>query len=246
MNLNYFLWFDNLLIPYIFSITILIIVILGLFPRLICIFHSWVSYSVFYSMLIVEGGDQINIILTFLLIPICILDKRRNGWINILNDSKKKKTLLSINSMYALLFIKIQMAILYLNAGISKMFAPEWSNGTAVYYWFYDNMFGAPIWVQNSIGFLFKNDLTISLINWSVIFLEMGLFIAFFLNQKYKYLLLLLGLLFHFTIILIHGLPTFFLAMSAGLILYLSKVDLSIKENIINIKKSIQYAKKRI
>lgn len=111
---------------------------------------------------------------------------------------------------------------------------------------FYDNMFGAPIWVQNSIGFLFKNDLTISLINWSVIFLEVGLFIAFFLNQKYKYLLLLLGLLFHFTIILIHGLPTFFLAMSAGLILYLSKVDLSIKENIINIKKSIQYAKKRI
>jgi antimicrobial peptide system SdpB family protein len=245
LKLNYFLWFENLLVPYIFSILILIIVILGLLPRFFCIIHSWVSYSIFYSMLIVEGGDQINIILTFLLIPICILDKRKNSWIN-LHINQKKETFLSINSMYALFFIKVQMAILYLNAGVSKMFAPEWSNGTAVYYWFYDSMFGAPLWLQSSIGFLFKNDITISLINWSVIFLEIGLFSAIFLKQKHKYILLTLGLFFHFTIIIIHGLPTFFLAMTAGLILYLSKLDLSIKENIINIKKSIQYAKKRI
>lgn len=128
------------------------------------------------------------------------------------------------------------MAVLYFNAGISKIFAPEWSNGTAVYYWFNDNLFGAPLWLRESIGILFKNDISVSLINWSVIFLEIFLFIGLFLKQKYKYLLLGLGLSFHFLIIIIHGLPTFFLAMSAGLILYLSRLDVSLNKNILNIK----------
>lgn len=119
---------------------------------------------------------------------------------------------------------------------VAKIFAPEWSNGTAVYYWFNDSMFGAPLWVKNSIGFLFENGITVSIINWSVIFLEIGLFVAIFLKQRHKYLLFVLGVIFHFLIILIHGLPTFFMAMVAGLILYLVRLDMSIYENYLSIK----------
>lgn len=250
MKMNFFLWFDNIYIPYIFSIIALLIIIIGIYPKFLCFIHSWIAYSVFYSMLIVEGGDQINCILTLLLIPICFLDNRKNGWYKTNFLNKTEKSFLSLNAKYALLFIKIQMAVLYLNAGISKIFASEWSNGTAVYYWFYDNMFGAPIWIQNSLGFLFKNDISVSFINWGVIVLELLLFSALFLRQSYKYLFLIFGILFHFTIILIHGLPTFFLAMSAGLLLYLSRLDISIKQNILKIKNNYikikQYVIKRI
>lgn len=236
MHLNFYLWFDNILIPFMFSIIVLLVNVLGLYPRYMCFLQSWVAYSIFYSMLIVEGGDQINVILTFLLIPISILDNRKFGW-KIKKEPKAIDNILfKTNGKIVLLFIKIQMAILYLNAGIAKIFAPEWSNGTAVYYWFNDSMFGAPLWVKNSIGFLFENGITVSIINWSVIFLELGLFVAIFLNQRYKYLLFLLGVIFHFLIILIHGLPTFFMAMVAGLILYLMRLDMSIYENYLSIK----------
>lgn len=242
MHLNFFLWFDSPLIPYLFSIVVLLTCILGYFPRFLCILHSWVAYSIFYSMLIVEGGDQINVILTFLLIPVCVLDVRVNGWVRVREGqpASGNSSVFNLNAKCALIFIKIQMAILYLNAGVAKIFAPEWSNGTAVYYWFHDNMFGAPDWVKGVAGFLFKNDIPVSMINWGVIFLEIGLFVALFLKQEYKYRLLILAIAFHFMIIVVHGLPSFFLAMSAGLVLYLTQLDLGIAENYQNFRLSIK------
>jgi len=238
LKLNFFLWFDNLLIPYLFSIFILFLVIIGFYPRIICLVHSWVAYSVFYSMLIVEGGDQINIILTFLLIPICLIDNRKNAWKPNTKNLKINKILL-INAKYSLVFISIQMAILYLNAGVAKIFEPEWSNGTAIYFWFNNNMFGAPNWVQNLIGGLFKNDFTVSIINWSVIFLEIFLFVGFFLNQKFKYILFVLGFALHFFIVIIHGLTTFWLSMSGGLVLYFFRLDISLSQNLKNLKSTL-------
>lgn len=237
MYLNYFLWFDDIYIPYTISILILTAVILGVYPRIMCLLQSMTSYSIFYSMLIVEGGDQINIILTALLIPICLLDSRKNGW----TISKEINKLIPqkwfvINAGIAIIFIQIQMAVLYLNAGIAKVYAPEWSNGTAVYYWFFDNTFGAPDWLISTIGWLFTNAYSVSLINWSVIFLEIALFIAIFLNQRYKYILFILGIILHFLIIFVHGLPSFFLSMAGGLVLYLWNLELTVKQNLIQLK----------
>ena len=70
-HLNIFLWFDNILIPYYISILTYLIIIFGVYPRYTCLLQCWISYSIFYSMLIIEGGDQINVIITLLLIPIC-------------------------------------------------------------------------------------------------------------------------------------------------------------------------------
>ncbi|MCY4162585.1 MAG: hypothetical protein OXE77_12070 [Flavobacteriaceae bacterium] len=241
MELNYFLWFENITIPYIFSIIVLLMVILGFYPRYFSILHAWISYSVFYTMLIVEGGDQIICILTLLIIPVCILDSRTNGW--TVKGSKKplKNAFLFYNAKYSMLFITIQMSVVYFNASVSKMFAPEWGNGTAVYYWFFDNMFGAPKWMQHIAGPLFTNDISVTLINWSVILLELFLFIGLFLKQHYKYLLFLLGITFHFLIFIVHGLFTFSIAMLGGLILYYLQLDKSIIENIKQIKTDMTF-----
>lgn len=239
--LNYFLWFNDITIPYFFSIIILVLTIMGFYPRIFSILQSWVAYSLFYSMLITEGGDQINAILTFLLIPICVLDNRKNGWIVIkekLNGNiESKNNFLFFNALIVVFVIKVQMSILYFNAGAAKMNETEWINGTSVYYWFYDNMFGAPYWIENSLGFLFKNSYTVSLINWGVILLELFLFLGIFFRQRLKYMLFVLGFLLHFIIILIHGLPTFFLSMFAGLILYFFRLDITLSENMNELKK---------
>lgn len=246
MKLNYFTWFDDALLPYIFSIIVLIIIIAGYYPRVLCFFQVWIAYSIFYSTLIVEGGDQINVILSLLLVPIAILDNRKNGWISTIGRESRVKerkkrliyNLLKYNAQIALYFIKIQIAVLYLNAGVSKIFASDWMNGTAVYYWFFDPMFGASENTQHVFGFLFKNDLTVSLLNWSVILLEILLAFSLFFKQKEKYVFFCLGVIFHFSIVIFHGLVTFFIAMLGCLIIYLCRMDLSIKQNLIKIKSS--------
>lgn len=231
-HLNFFLWFSDLRIPYVFSILVLLFSVLGVYPRYLCILQSWVAYSIYFTMLVTEGGDQINVIITFLLIPVTILDNRKNGWIVNKTGEKRPNGILLYNSFLALLFIQIQIAILYFNSGVAKIYAPEWSNGTAVYYWFYDPAFGAPQWMDSTLGFLFKNQYSVSLINWGVIVLEIMLFVGLFVNQQKKYLLFLIGFFFHFLIVLVHGLPTFWISMSGCLVLYFFRLDLTVGENI--------------
>jgi len=239
-RLNYFLWFDNLYVPYFLSLILLIIIALGFVPRIMCFIHAWITYSIFYSMLVVEGGDQICAIMSLLLIPISLLDERLNGWYSKKIFIKVKNKFLLYNAYVSIIIIKLQIAILYLNAGISKFYAPEWTNGTAVYYWFNDVIFGAPKWLSNSlVGYLFINDISVSIINWGVMILEIFLFVSLFLKQKYKYLLFTIGFLFHFSIFLIHGLATFWISMTAALIIYLFNAEISISKNINNVKKLI-------
>ncbi|MES2545709.1 MAG: sporulation-delaying protein SdpB family protein [Bacteroidota bacterium] len=238
MKLNFFLWFNSPQLPYIFSIIILIFSILGVYPRFFCVLQCWVTYSLFYSMLIIEGGDQINTILTFLLIPVCILDDRKNGWVvkrEVVLSSNNKAWL--FNAIIILYIIKLQVSMLYFNAGIAKIYGSEWSNGTAVYYWFNDNIFGAPNWLKSVFGPLFRNGICVSLINWSIIFIEISIFVALFLKQELKYLLFFIGFSLHFLIIFIHGLPAFGMVMTACLILYLFRLDISIIDNINELKK---------
>lgn len=238
-DLNFFFLFNDIGFARLAAIAILIMVIAGMYPRITCLLHSWVTYSYFHGMLIVEGGDQINAILTLLLIPICILDNRMNAWRQGSHSSVKLPAFLYDNAKYATYFICIQMSVLYLNAGVAKAFETEWYNGTAVYYWFYDQMFGASPWLQQTLGFLFKNGITVSLINWGVIGLEISLFVALFLRQEYKYLLFTLGFFFHFAIVMVHGLTSFWLAMTGGIILYLFRLDIGIKENLLLLREAL-------
>lgn len=235
-SMNIFLWFRNIYIPYWLSIIVLGLVMIGIMPRITSVLHTLVSYSIFYSLLIVEGGDQINAILTFLLLPVCLCDNRINGWKNqdIIIENKYLAYFIYIN-MY---IIMVQMALLYLNAGIAKLFQNEWNNGTAVYYWFNESLFGAPEWMATLFGWLFTNNFTVALINYGVILLELFLFIGLFLKRKVKYRLFIFGFVFHFLIWIVHGLPSFWISMTAGLVLYLLDYKISIKDNLILCKKA--------
>ncbi|PWW20128.1 hypothetical protein [Chryseobacterium sp. AG844] len=240
--LNYYLWFTNIKIPYIITLFILALVILGIYPRFLAILHWWATYSTFYTMFIIEGGDQISVIVTLLLIPICILDKRRFGWSELSFPISTNKYLLYF-SYTTFIVIQIQLCILYLNAGVAKLSVSEWVDGTAVYYWFNNNIFGAPEYIRVLLGGLFTNNLTVSLINWSVIILEIMLFVSFFLEQKFKYVLFFIAFIFHFFIFLIHGLGTFWISMTGCLILFCFNPTISFKQNLIEIKKILFYKK---
>ncbi|AZQ65599.1 hypothetical protein EI427_25525 (plasmid) [Flammeovirga pectinis] len=219
---NLFLLFSyqDIWIPQLISIVILIIVITGLIPKVTGILHWWVSYSFFYSSNIIDGGDQLAVVLTLYLIPITLIDKRKNHW----GDSNVKYTRIqNFISYLSFLVIEIQVAFLYFQASIEKPYkVNEWVDGTALYYWFNHNVFGASDWMLFLLNPIIENGITISLLNWSVILFELILASAILLDYRIRKKILIIGILFHFNIILIHGLFSFFFSISASLIIYLS------------------------
>lgn len=222
----FYLWREeNLLIPIILACIILLLVIIGYIPQLTGILHAWVAYSFFTGALMVEGGDQIGQIIAFLLIPVTILDKRINHWHK--NDffTYNRPEWLTFFCYSCLVVVQIQMAIVYFFAVSAKLNVPEWVDGSAFYYWFNHNPFGAAAPLRAVLSPVVNNPFLTPLITWGVLVLEATLFAALFMTKDKKRIMFILGVSFHFMIIIIHGLWSFFFAMLGGLIIYLLPWD---------------------
>lgn len=205
----------------IFSISILLLVFTGYIPQLTCFLQAWVHLSICNSFLGVDGGDQIASNLSLLLIPICLFDNRLNQWKTEkqIESNRRKAINVFFNIYFVLIFL--QVAVIYLHAAVGKLYNNEWKDGTCAYYWFTNNVFGAPVYLQKFYNLLTLSSFT-PIITWSVIILELGLFACILAtNKRIKKTFLILGLLFHFSIAITHGLVTFFFSMAAALILYL-------------------------
>ncbi|WP_294275662.1 sporulation-delaying protein SdpB family protein [uncultured Chryseobacterium sp.] len=213
------------------SILILLSVFTGFIPQVTGLLQAWVHYSICNSFLIVEGGDQIASNLTILLVLICLFDNRLNQWRPERKSEGRKPVNVFFNVYYFLIIL--QVAIIYLHSGIGKLYNEEWRNGTCAYYWFTHNVFGAPVWIQKIYN-IFTLSKFAPLFTWSVIILELLLFACILAtNRKLKYIFLIIGLIFHLSIIFTHGLVSFFCSMAAALILYLDDkniIYLKIKE----------------
>ncbi|MBC6425563.1 MAG: hypothetical protein GDA51_03655 [Ekhidna sp.] len=220
---NYFFLFEysNLNVATIIACIILVLVISGYLPQVTGILHAWIAYSFFTGSLMVEGGDQIAQILTLLILPITIFDKRINHWSRKEYFKWRRPFVVNYFSYSCSYMVKIQMSVLYFFAVTEKLNVPEWIDGSAFYYWFNDSSLGASSLFQGVIGFLFDNAFITSIVTWGVLALEILLFGALFMNKEHKLKMFILGVGFHFTIVIIHGLFSFFFAMLAGLILYL-------------------------
>lgn len=223
-HLNFFLLppIDYLPLMQVIAVGILFLVLIGWRPRYTCILHFWICISFNYSTSAIEGGDQIVSNLSFLLIPILLLDSRKWHWQSNAKNAKgifyEEKKLIS-NFFHQI--IKLQMCLIYLHAAVGKIAKPEWANGTAMYYWLTDPIFGMCDWLKPVFNPLIQNAFGVSLITWGAITLEFLLFMAIVMRWGSKYYLMMLGIFFHFLIVVFHGLFSFFFAMAGGLLLYL-------------------------
>jgi len=206
------------------SLIILSLVVIGFRPRITAIFHVWVTTSLMTTAVLVDGGDQVATVLSILILPIALTDNRKWHWTNPVNASYPFKTLGKIQALVAYsswVMIRLQIALIYFEACVGKLKTVEWVNGTSVYYWFSNPEFGLSKPVLTFLIPALSNPILIVIITWSVLIIEGLIFLGIALPVKQRQYLLLLGILFHFLIFLIHGLPTFFLSMTASLILFL-------------------------
>lgn len=205
------------------AIAILVVVASGWRPRVTGILHWWVSFSFQGSSLLIDGGDQITAVLTFLLLPITLTDDRTWHWDKRTGSSDLSLTepVKRLVARTSLVIIRVQVAVVYLHASVGKMAVDEWTDGTALYYWFTDPTFGMPGRLDPILMPLVSNGITVALMTWGVILFELLLFTALVMERRWWSTMLTLALLFHSGIAIIHGLPSFALAMFGALILFL-------------------------
>lgn len=202
------------------SILILFFAITGYFPKISILLQAWVHLSICNSVIVIEGGDQIASNLCILLIPICLFDPRRNQWAELKNQEANQKNVNIFLNIYSFL-IRLQVAVIYLHSTTGKLIQNDWLDGTCLYYWTTNNVFGTATLLQPLLNFITLSDFA-PLISWSVIFFELGLFACIFATNKYiRRFFLFSGIFFHFGILITHGLVAFFFSMCAALILYL-------------------------
>lgn len=216
---NFFILFgfENIIYMKFLALIILIILITGYFIKITSILHWWISISFLYFSSTIDGGDQINSILTLLIIPLCLTDSRKNHW-KAIRPFESPKTIIAIFSVW---IIRLQIAIIYFHTSISKFEVTDWKNGTAIYYWLNHGSFGMPTYLERPMNYILSNFVVVSLITYGVLVFEILLFLAYTSTIKYRKKILYFGILFHFSFILFHGIFSFFFSMAAGLILYL-------------------------
>lgn len=210
----------NLFLAKFISIIILITIVLGFLPRYLGILHWYIAYSFFVSSPLIDGGDQITAILTLLLIPITLVDNRKN---HFQNSNQVISPYINILLYSILVVIKLQIAILYFNSATAKFAVDEWMNGTALYYWILHPIYGASPWLADLIKPFLLNSYFIAVSTWGVLLFEILLSFTFLVakdNLIYRKRMLLFGICFHFFIFVLFGLASFGLAMTGALILF--------------------------
>ncbi len=208
------------------AVVILLVVTSGWRPRLTGILHWWIAASYMYSAVVQDGGDQITSILAFLLLPVTLTDRRQWHW-QVATDRppEGREVLLRLLALSAFTVIRLQVAGVYLHTSVAKFEVPEWVNGTVLYYWLTDPSFGVAPWLRPVVLPLVMNGLTVTLMTYGTLVLELGLFTGLVMPKGWWPYMLLLGIAFHTAIGVMMGLVSFSIAMYAALILYLHPVE---------------------
>lgn len=223
---------NHLELARILAIIALLLVISGYRPRLTGILHWYITFSFYADCSNIDGGDHLANVLSFLLIPICLADNRVWHWKN--STTLVVREIPNLIAWVVGLVVRIQVCMIYFQAGVGKIPVEEWANGTAFYYWFTHHYHGADTWLKKLLLPILQTSWGVVSITWGGIIFEVFLFLAIVMpkNDKRRHYLLISGLVFHLSIVLVHGLVSFFFSMAAALILYLRPLDKPFKLNL--------------
>ncbi|WP_273353994.1 sporulation-delaying protein SdpB family protein [Corynebacterium resistens] len=193
-------------------ITILVAVVAGVFPRFTAPLHVWATFSMSTSFTLPDGGEAIAFIISVLILPLCLIDKRRNHWI----IDKTGKTYSSFKKGICYTFswsLRLQLAFVYLHSSIAKMGVEDWANGSAEYYIMRDGSFGVAGPLSDfflSITFTPWGTLIAS---WAAILGGLAIGVGLLLGRHMRVLSFIVDVAFHIGIILTIGLWSFALVM---------------------------------
>lgn len=165
-----------------------------------------------------DGGDQLAAILGLLLLPVSLADWRVHWW-----SSRRLAVGVRARSLVAnagLVLVKVQVSVVYFVACVGKFGSAEWAEGTALFYWVRNKVFGAPVVLRAAVDWVTSIPLFVASLTWGALVLEFLLAISLLLPLWFRMRALLpVALLFHLGIWLILGISSFAVVMWAALLL---------------------------
>ncbi|WP_318245514.1 HTTM domain-containing protein [Cytobacillus stercorigallinarum] len=162
------------------------------------------------NSLISDGGDNI---MSLCLLYMIFLNTTAYYSIKVKPQWSFPKILPEVKSVlhnFALLFIIVQICIMYFFSGIFQVMGEKWNNGTALYYILQVDTFSKPFWEQ----ILTSNDYFIVLFTYASILVKLAFPFSLF-NKWSKYVIVTLMMGFHLGIAIAMGLITFSAIMIA-------------------------------
>lgn len=165
-----------------------------------------------------DGGDQLAAIIGLLLLPVSLLDWRVHWW-----SSRRLVAGTRVRSLLAntgLVLIKVQVSVVYFVACVGKFGSVEWADGTALFYWVRNNVFGAPAFLRAAAEWVTSIPLFVASLTWGTLVLEFLLAICLWLPSGFRTKVLLpTAFLFHLGIWLVLGISSFAVVMWAALLM---------------------------
>ena len=199
---------------------LLLLIIIGWRPRFTGIIHWYISYSFYTAAATLDGGDQVAVALTFLMIPITLVDSRKWHW-NSINFNNDFSRIVAIVPYY---LIRLQVAIIYLHSFLAKVTREEWINGTAVYYYLQDPLFGLNNFFLTLVNPILNSWLVV-IPTWGTLIVQLVLFGALFAPKNHWKYYFIVGIFMHEIFAIMLGLFSFSIAMAGALILYLVPIN---------------------
>jgi antimicrobial peptide system SdpB family protein len=208
------------------AVGVLLLVASGWRPRLTALPHWWISWSVAASITLPDGGDQVAVVLSLILLPVALTDPRVWHWSP---PSPVAPTLpaagIAVLALSALVVARLQVAGIYLHSSLAKVGVEEWRDGTAMYYWLQQPGFGPTPFLREPLLAIAETPVGAALMTWGPIVLEVTLGVSILMAVRARRALLVLGISFHLAIAAMMGLVSFGLSMAAALILLLRPRD---------------------
>jgi antimicrobial peptide system SdpB family protein len=195
------------------AIAVLLGVASGFRPRWLCIPHWYVSFSIAADVTVIDGGARVAEIVAGLLIPACLGDERTWQWV-------RPRTPIAPSwrgaAYAALLVLRLQMAIIYLSASLTKSAFAPWRDGDAIQALVRDPQFGVPAGIVPSVERLLTHPPLAAMLTWSIIVVEIGIAVSMAGGRRSRLAGTAAAVCLHAAIILVMGLVGFGLIMIAA------------------------------
>ncbi len=169
---------------------------------------AYISLTLFYEVIgpVLDGGNNLSLIVIFFL---CFTNENKRG--------PFEDHLVKLVSWVVI----FQVSIMYFTAGCYKILSPLWRNGTALFYVLTSVEYSTPLvakicWILGPIPFVLPSYLILGF----QLFFPAAIF-----NKKLKYLFLGVGTIFHVSIGIFVGLPTFAMNVFATYFVFLLTIE---------------------
>lgn len=188
------------------AVAILAMVLVGLRPRLLCVPHWYVAFSMSNTITFANGGEQIALILTGLMIPLCIGDRRTWQWTR---HSEPLPATWQGSAYAAHLMIRMQILVIYLCAAATKLGNHSWRSGAAVGIILNDPEVGLPAPLRPLVNGVFAWDGVNRVVTWLVLAMEVTIGVSMLFAVRVRRIGMVLAVLLHSAIIGAMGLFSF-------------------------------------